>query len=142
MNRNQVSPTGKRFCRDYCRRLHRALHDLPDLQRRLVPQSRDSILRYLEEHPDADDEALYTRFGLPEQAALEAIAALDPIDLQNRLQRYRRRRLVVSLIVAAAFLYAVVSCVRLEITYINDDSYDLIGPAIVLDGPIPTNPPD
>lgn len=135
------SPTGKRFCRDYCRRLRRALHDLPDLQRRLVPQTEEAIWEYLEQNPDADEDELLDRFGLPEQAAMSVIAALEPEELQKRLRRYRRRRLAVWLAVIAALAYAIGSCIKLEISYIGDDGYGVIGPAIVDEGPLPPDTP-
>lgn len=141
MPRNRISPTGRRFCRSYCRRLRRALHDLPDLQRRLVPQTRDAIQDHLEQHPNATEEELYQLFGLPEQAAMTLIATLDPKELQERLNRYRRRRLVVWLVVAAALAYAIASCIRLEWVYAHDDGYGVVGPAIVDVGPLPTDTP-
>lgn len=142
MPQSQISPTGKRFCREYCRRLRRSLRDLPDLRRRMVRQSRESILAYLEAHPAATEEELYDSFGLPEAVAMTTLATMEPEELHRRMRRHRLRRLAISFLLIAAFLYAIASCVRLEITYLNDDSYGVIGPAIVMDGPIPTNPPD
>lgn len=97
---------GRRFCRQYCLRLRYSLPELPRLRRRLVRQVRDELQAYLAQHPDAGEDELYARFGLPEQAALDALAGLEPKAVQRQLARGRWYKLLALLAVGLAAAWA------------------------------------
>lgn len=106
MSHRMTGREKRRFCRQYCLRLRYSLPELPGLRRRLVRQTQSDLWAYWDAHPDADEAELYGRFGLPEQAALDVLATLEPKDVQRQLARGRWRRLLALLVVGLAAAWA------------------------------------
>lgn len=81
----------------YLRAVRRALHCPGRQGKQLLHQLGEDIDEYCEEHPDATEEALFRRFGTPEDVAADFVEDLGGSIAVN-IQR-RRTRIVTALIV-------------------------------------------
>lgn len=125
----------------YCRQVKHCLSCPASIQKPILSQLEESVLSYLEEHPSADLQELFSHFGTPEDFAANVLENLDGKQLQTQLQRYRWRRILLTVILGLALAYGVFYCARLTIDYIFYPGYVVIGEAQEVEGPIPISPP-
>lgn len=130
------------LARQYCKQVRHHLACSASIHKPILEQLNESILSYLDEHPDSDLQGLYTHFGSPENFAADILEGLDGKQIQTQVSRYRWRRILVILILGLALLYCVFYCARLTINWIFQPGYVVIGPAVEDEGPIPTSPPN
>lgn len=130
-----------RLCRRYCKLLHRELAAAPQLRRRAVQDTRASLEEYLERNPAAAWDDLTAEFGTPRQAAEQILGSLDAEQIRREARRFRWRRLVALTIVGLGLAYVLFFFGRLAINRLMTPAYIVIGPAVEMEGPIPTNPP-
>lgn len=126
---NATIRSSKTLTQQYCRKLHRALAALPEMRDRTVSQMTESILTYLDEHPDADYAALVETFGTPEQAAENVMNNMDAAQVKKALGRHRRRQfLTVALVcvILAGVVWAAGSHIVYAVKGIIDPPYIVV----------------
>ena len=72
----------------------------------------NSIMDYMEEHPEASAQEIETHFGKPQQIAVEYIASLDQNELRKEIQKSKLiKKMIVFLAVGILLIAAVTSVV-------------------------------
>lgn len=130
-----------RLCRRYCKLLHRELAAAPQLRRRAVQDTRASLEEYLERNPAAGWDDLTAEFGTPRQAAEQILGSLDAEQIRREVRRFRWRRIAALTVILLALIYVIFYCGRIAVNKITQPGYVVIGPAVEIEGPIPTNTP-
>ena len=141
MIKQHTAPQPEALCRQYCRQVKHHLPCPASVQKTILSQLEESVMSYLEEHPSADLQELFSHFGTPEDFAANVLENMDGKQLQAQMQRYRWRRILLASILALALGYGIFYCARLAIDYIFYPGYVIVGEAQVTEGPIPTSPP-
>ena len=89
----------------YLRAVRKALHCPGRQGKQLLHQLGEDIEEYCEEHPDATEEALFRRFGTPEDVAADFVEDLGgsiAANIQRRRNRIATAVIVVLVLVAGA----------------------------------------
>ena len=135
-NKNAV-----RLRKRYCKELRKELSDAPQLRGRAVRDIQNSLDEYLEKNPAAGWLELEQTFGSPKQAADNILNDLDVKQIKQEAKRFRWRWIAMITIIGVAMVYALFYCGRLIINRFAVPNSVVIGPAVVDEEPIPTNPP-
>lgn len=128
----------------YCNQLEAALSEVnypKSLQHQFITQIHESILSYLELHPNASINDLYSNFGLPQDAADAALLNMDSHKLRKDLKSSRLHKFLFAIIIA---FFAFVLLGQLGMLAINryvSQPYIIESPATVITGPLPTDTP-
>ena len=142
MIKQHAAPQPEALGLQYCRQVKHCLSCPASVQKPILSQLEESVLSYLEEHPSADLQELFSHFGTPNDFAANVLENLDGKQLQTQLQHYRWRRIIAAIILGLALAYGVFYCARLTINHIFHPGYVIIGEAQEDEGPMPTSPPD
>lgn len=94
-----------RPARRYLRQIRGWLPCAGSMKRKMLTEIRETLLEFLADHPDADEQTIISRFGTPQQIAASYV---DEAETEELLRRLRIRRRVVSIACAAA-----VACVTI-----------------------------
>ena len=130
-----------RLRKRYCAALRKELASVPQLRRRALQDMRRSLDEYLEQNPAATWADLEGEFGSPRQAADHILNSLDAEQIKREARHFRWRRVAAFAIVGLGLAYALFLCGRLAINHLMTPDYVVIGPAVEMEGPIPTSPP-
>lgn len=118
-----------RPARRYLRRTGSWLPCAGSMKRKMLGEIRKTLLEFLAENPDADDGAILTRFGSPQQIAA---AYIDEAETGELIRKLRIRRRVVSIVCAAA-----IACVAvwagLIVCALNSDAHKAKDPAVYIE---------
>lgn len=151
----------------YCKQVRRRLACVPQMRAHTLPQLEDALLDYTAEHPQADFAALCARFGTPGQFAENTLANMDGAQLARQMNRYRWRRVLLAAVVTLVFGCTLYHIARFAIQYYRvpiyvlvtpeqaanshyelsefpetmPNEYSIVGPAVEIEGPMPTNQP-
>ena len=91
--------------REYLKQVRRALPCPAALKKQVLTGLGEDISRYIQEHPDADGQALAGVFGTPEQIAQTYIDTLSAEELAAALRkRSKIWRAVIAIVGACALL--------------------------------------
>ena len=105
----------------YLRAVRKALHCPGRQGKRLLHQLGEDIEEYCEEYPDATEEALFRRFGTPEDVAADFVEDLGGSIAVN-IQR-RRNRIATAVIVVLVLVAGAVTARQIWIQQLFLDSY-------------------
>lgn len=135
------SRSDARLRKRYCAALRKELASVPQLRHRALRDMRRSLDEYLEQNPASTWADLEEEFGSPKQAADTLLNSLDAEQIRREARRFRWRRVVALTIVGLGLAYVLFFFGRLAINRLMTPAYVVIGPAVEMEGPIPTNPP-
>lgn len=128
----------------YCNQLETALTEVnypKPLRKQFIEQIRDSILSYIESHPDATLNDLYSNFGLPQDAADSALLNTEPHKLKGELKSSRLHKFLFAVIIAFFAFMLLGQLGMLAINRYVSQPYIIESPATVITGPLPTDTP-
>ena len=84
MKQNKALHCDKLFIRE----LRKNLGKKTNLKKAYIPDIKEDVHRYMNEHPDADLNSLYEFFGEPEKLATEFLSRNDFSDLKKKAMKY------------------------------------------------------
>lgn len=118
-----------RPARRYLRQIRGWLPCAGSMKRKMLAEIRETLLEFLADHPDADEQAIVSRFGAPQQIASSYVEEAETGEL---LRKLRIRRRVVSIACAAA-----VACVAIwagaVIYMVNSDAHQVKDPVVYIE---------
>lgn len=91
-------------------------------KKRCIVELEADISAFLENHPSATLEELYSAIGSPESIAKSFMSRTDPEQLSHRLSA--KRKIAIGVIVIVAILAIVVGTLFAVTTYMRHDFYD------------------
>ncbi len=116
-----------RFAKKYLRRVRSVLPCSQKMKKRIMEQIRDEVSLFIADHPEADYNAVISRFGEPESIAASYVEGMGTADI---LKKFRIRKLVLSTIaIVLAFIvitWAVAVTCALYRNEAQDDGYAII----------------
>lgn len=128
----------------YRRDLNKALRTVnyPGKQRqRLLQQVTDSLLDFLETKADATMQDIIDAYGAPEDVVDAALQELPPAELRRHLDKTRRIKRLVIVLVGLALALAVLKVGGLAISRYISRPYIIEYPPVIIEGPLPTDTP-
>lgn len=128
----------------YCNQLEVALTEIDypkSLQRQFIEQIHDSLLSYLELHPHATINDLYSCFGSPQDAADSALLNTDPRKLKKQLKSSQLHKFLFAIIVAFFVFVLLFQLGSLAVNRYVSQPYIIESSAAVITGPLPTDTP-
>ena len=108
--------------RQYLLDVKKLLPCSPSEKKRCILELEADVYAFLEAHPNATREDLYSAIGSPESIAKSFTTQIDPKELSHKLSA--KRKISIGVIVVAAVLALVIGILYAVTTYMRHDFYD------------------
>ena len=92
--------TTNRAARRYCRSVRSWLPS-GKMRRTIMAQIKDTVNEFVQQHPDADDEAIQAQLGSPQEIATACVENMGAAEV---LKGLRVRRRILTAVLAALFI--------------------------------------